>query len=85
MNCKQGDLAIVVTAPHYATEFIGRIYTCLSLSENCMGQPAWEVSGNRKTRTGQDVNVVEDKFLKPLDAPLNEDETITDEELTCTD
>ena len=85
MNCKQGDLAVIVRVPPEANEFIGRIYTCLSVTENVFGQPSWYVEGNTKTKDGRDVRAIEDMFLMPLDAPLNEDETITDEELTCTD
>ena len=85
MNCKQGDLAIVVDTPPYAREFLGRIYTCLKQTESITGAPAWYVEGNTISKDGANVKAIEDMFLKPLDAPLNEDETINEEELSCTD
>lgn len=85
MNCKQGDLAIVVDTPPYAREFLGRIYICKARTVNLYRQPSWIVDGNTITKDGRDVGNIEDMFLKPLDAPLNEDETINEKELTCTD
>ena len=73
MNCKKGDLAIVVNAPPYAQEFLGRIYTCKALTAGTTGHPAWYVDGNTESKHGYDVKCVEDIFLKPLDAPLQED------------
>lgn len=85
MNCKQGDLAIVVDAPPYAQEFLGRIYTCIDLTTSDFNQPAWKVTGNRKCKDGRSIVCIEDMFLKPLDAPLNDDEVINEKELSCTD
>ena len=85
MNCKQGDLAIVVDAPPYAQEFLGRIYTCKSLTAGITGASAWYVDGNTESKSGYDVKCIEDMFLKPLDAPLNDDEIINEEELSCTE
>ena len=85
MNCKQGDLAIVVDAPPYAQEFLGRIYTCVSLTASDLNKPAWKVDGNTTSKHGLIVKCIEDMFLKPLDAPLDDDEVINEKELTCTD
>lgn len=85
MNCKKGDLAIVVDAPPYAQEFLGRIYVCVSYTLSNLGKPAWNVEGNTISKDGWNVKAVEDMFLKPLDAPLNDDEVINEKELACTD
>jgi len=82
MNCKKGDLAVIVvsmTRPHS----VGKIVTCVSLKP-CprTGAPAWIID----PPVGKEVFVhgawragdwIEDKCLRPIRPNDGEDETLT--------
>lgn len=66
MNCRPGDLAMVVDTIH--KHLLGRIITVHNLAgENQFG-PCWNYSGNLVSSTGR-LEYVEDCCLKPIRDP----------------
>jgi hypothetical protein len=78
MNCKPGDLAIVVRCPDEAYE-IGKIVTCLR-REDFLGVPAWRIDPPLRTVTKGDWMVegswIEDACLRPIRDNPGKDETL---------
>ena len=85
MNCKQGDIAIIVKS-HSGNE--GKIVRCLRLIGNKDwrrpdGQIAsmltWETDVSLSTRSGRRINAVPDEVLRPICDPGEDatDETFT--------
>lgn len=70
MNCKPGDLAVIVNAPHLNEWAIGRIVRVTSCFEFA-GEWYWRYEGNRlkSPRTGNVCNEVEDVYLRPIRDP----------------
>lgn len=67
MNCKEGDLAIVVSSSPTTREFLGRIVRCLHIEgSNCFG-PLWRVEGGTWSEVfGMHVSLFEDCALRPI-------------------
>ena len=82
MNCKQGDLAVIVRS--YAGNE-GKIVQCLRFVPNwirigadgweCCG-PAWEVDRTLPKMTGWRSNIIADSQLRPLRDNDGEDEML---------
>lgn len=86
MNCKLGDLAIIVNSPKDQTDFLGAIVRLKNFYVNVVNnQPTWIFENSVRSGTGRMACGAEDQYLKPLDAPLNDDEIINERELICTD
>ena len=85
MEVKLGDLAIIVNSPEHQTEFLGAIVRLKNFYINRYNEPTWIFENPVRRTSGRVAGGAEDRYLKPLDAPLDEDETITDKELVCTD
>jgi hypothetical protein len=64
VNCKQGDLAIVVKCKN-APENIGAIRTCVAIDDDGWGNVGWEL--DRDLPNGD--NCICDTCLRPLRAP----------------
>lgn len=80
MNCKQGDLAVVVTAKFFPEE-IGKIVTCVQFKPS-LGEPAWIVDpplGKDESRNGHffKADWVFDSCLRPIRDNDGTDETLT--------
>lgn len=83
MNCKQGDMAIVIKGASANSPNIGRVVTCLKL------HPAgymrllvsrgvvWEVDRDIATTHGK-FHFMYDAWLRPLRGDLSGDETDTE-------
>ena len=75
MNCKPGDLAIIVDGGSYP-EVIGKIIKCESLDEPSMLHgPMWFTDGSIFSRKGK-ITAIADKCLKPLRDNPGQDETL---------
>ena len=90
LNCKVGDLAIVVRS---AAGNEGKIVRCVRLGNNGFflsrnngvvdHGPSWVIDGALVGWRGDLVSKVPDSFLRPI-RPLDEPETITtDDEVTA--
>lgn len=81
MNCKQGDLAIVVKgALGHKSPNLGKIVTCLKLypagtnGYNLSQGPLWEVDKQFEDTWGGSDCFMFDSFLRPLRGELSGDE-----------
>lgn len=83
MNCKQGDLAIIVTS---ANGNEGKIVRCLRLATPedadrfhvIMSVATWFIDINLPTRRGDAIPLIPDRRLRPIRAPGDDavDETL---------
>lgn len=72
MNCKQGDVAIIVAC--HVRENVGKVVTCLRLApgyytthRGIVHMPyAWEIDQAVKTVVGVDSAFIDDACLKPI-------------------
>lgn len=80
LNCKPGDLAIVV---HSDAGNHGKIVECLELvpdfkfkntNEIIIATPSWRIDRFLRCWDGGQINYIPDSFLRPL-PPLSEDES----------
>lgn len=78
MNCKPGDLAIVIKSKQ---NNLGKIVRCIEYLPEFMWKDlpdgAWVVDGNITSIDPTSLNRVPDSWLKPLRDNDEEDETIT--------
>lgn len=78
MNCKPGDLAIVIKSEQGN---LGKIVRCIEYLPGFkwkdMTYGAWVVDGNLTNIDPKGVNRIPDNWLKPLRDSDGEDETIT--------
>ncbi len=82
MNCKQGDLAMIVYSK-CSPELIGSIVRCVRFEPGPTGKPAWRI--DRKLHSGKQVRPGltvegdwwEDSTLRPIRDQPGEDETLT--------
>lgn len=67
MNCKPGDLAVIVRMPGPKTQcLVGRIIRVTTLAPD-EGEPAWAYEGPSLMETEWGViGYVEDEFLRPI-------------------
>lgn len=70
MNCKQGDLAVIVKS-NFEKAAIGRIVRCVRFNDS-FGMPAWEFEPHFNQYW-----VCRDEFLRPIRDQPGEDETLT--------
>ncbi len=81
MNCKQGDLAVIVHSDFFK-ENIGKIVTCVEFKAGPDGSPAWVIDralfeGTRRTHNKSFAgDWVCDKVLRPIRDQPGEDETL---------
>ena len=68
LNCKQGDLAVIVKA--IDNQFIGRILRCTKFND-CLGEPAWEF----EPEIGH-YWLCRDSNLRPIRDQPGDDETL---------
>ena len=81
MNCKQGDLAVIVRS-RAGNE--GRILTCLRLAKACECEaesvawsgPVWVTDADIPTSWGETTRLYPDERLRPLRASDGEDEML---------
>jgi hypothetical protein len=81
MNCKPGDLAVIVTADTTdEAALLGKIIrvTKLSLLSDSGANPCWEYDGPRLHCYGREIHGVADLALRPIRDPGEDakDETI---------
>ena len=81
MNCKQGDLAIVVRAlDPRVNHHIGMVIRCASLTYSHDGVPCWRLETpvkDNRYRWGAVLLAVADHDLRPIRDNPGEDETLT--------
>lgn len=78
MNCKPGDLAIVVRSASGNEGRIVRVDAFIGKVPGYLGNDRWRVSGARLTGTyGEPVNHLKDSQLRPIRPGDLEDETPT--------
>lgn len=82
MNCKQGDLAVIV---HSVMGNEGKVVTCLRFlgtvqfvqcDDSIKSKPAWEIDRYLPTTLGVLSNVIADHRLRPLRPDDGTDETL---------
>ena len=71
MNCRQGDLAVIISAPWNVEHEIGRFVTCVRLGRSNDGKAAaWEIAEPfwTNTRCGHRVRIhgINDADLQPI-------------------
>jgi hypothetical protein len=78
MNCKPGDLAMVVRS---VMGNDGRIVQCLRLAGGiaCAGYPVWEIDTELLGILGYKDNFIADNQLRPITPPAG---TVSDAEVT---
>lgn len=83
MNCKPGDLAIIIKS---AAGNEGKIVRCLRLLPNChwydktgktFSEPSWEIDSKIKAFNGKSITVATDSQLRPIRNNPGEDEALT--------
>jgi hypothetical protein len=80
MNCRSGDLAVIINAPHVFKHHIGRIVSCATLVMTRDGFDAWMLETPFKDvvfgRSGICTGVA-DMHLRPIRGQEGQDETLT--------
>ncbi len=76
MNCKQGDLALIISATH-APQHIGKVVTCVRL-HTIDGIDYWEIARTLDNPGGIPYWAVADRRLRPISDPGDDarDETL---------
>lgn len=78
MNCKPGDLAVIVNPQHVELRhFVGRLLVVKKLvGVDFYGDPVWSYKGARLKADGLICTAVSDKWLRPIRDQPGEDEMI---------
>lgn len=76
MNCKPGDLAVIVSAPKEIQNQIGKIVETVKLLPNWEGIPCWQIKNPFRDRFGICEGIA-DKDLRPIRDNDGEDQTLT--------
>lgn len=85
MNCRPGDLAIIVRVGPATGAHLGKIVRVLTLTEGFTGLPAWRFESDRplyRTDWHKPLEFVEDHCLRPIRGLPKSDDINHDEELT---
>ena len=77
MNCKPGDLAIVVKAHKHAEHTVGAIVSVTTRFGMLGEWPAWNYKGVLRDKLGRRITALEDVCLRPIRDNPGEDETLT--------
>ena len=78
MNCRKGDLAMVVRTAQWNERFLGRIVRCVDLCRDTT-VPTWTT--DPPIMVGMNVLYAEDEALKPLRGDISNDEITNCKEL----
>lgn len=76
MNCKQGDLAIIVRTSYQTYSALGRIVKCMKLDVT-KELIAWRIEHPIHLPNGRIVELCEDIALRPIRPSEGQDETLT--------